>query len=77
MPKKSNSKGWFIPVRGSYLPNRWQGWLSYVPFTAFLVFAFVVGIQTTSSLSQAVLYIVPNWIAATVIMTWVARLKSS
>lgn len=72
MAKRKNKK-WFIAVRGSYLPNSWQGWLLYVPFTAYLIWAMVVGLRDTATYSIAVLFIVPNWIAATVVMTWIAR----
>lgn len=76
MAKKSKKQKWFTPVRGSYLPNSWQGWLTYLPFTAYLVFALVVGWQKANDTGQAILFIVPNWIAATVVMTWIARRTS-
>lgn len=76
MPKKSKKAKWFVPVRGSYLPSSWQGWLTYLPFTAYLLFALYFGWQDTDSTAKAVLYIVPNWIAATAIMTWLAKRTS-
>jgi hypothetical protein len=66
------SRAWFTPIRGSYLPNSPAGWLTYVPFLAYLVFAMVVGWQQTNSTGMAVLFIVPNWVAASVVMTWIA-----
>jgi hypothetical protein len=75
MPKKK-SKKWFIPVRGSYLPNSWQGWMLYVPFLAYLLWAVWAGFENTGSSSTAVLFILPNWIAAVVVMTWVAKRTS-
>lgn len=72
-PKKG---AWFVPVRGSYLPASPEGWLTYVPFIAYIVFALIAGIQLTSSISMAVLFIVPNWIAAAAVMTWLASKKS-
>lgn len=75
MAKKSKKPKWFIAVRGSYLPNSWQAWLLYLPFTAYLVFALVVGWQADTA-SKAVLFIVPNWIAAAVAMTWIAKRTS-
>jgi branched-subunit amino acid transport protein len=76
MAKKSKKDKWFIPVRGSYLPNNWRGWLTYLPFTAYLVFSLIVGWQETNSHSLAVLYVVPNWVAAAAIMTLVAKRTS-
>jgi hypothetical protein len=76
MAKKSKKQKWFIPVRGSYLPNSWQAWLLYIPFMAYLVFAMVYGWSKTETVSTAVLFIVPNWIAAVAIMTWIAKRTS-
>lgn len=77
-PKRPKAKpgAWFIPVRGSYLPASTAGWLTYIPFVAYLVFTLAVGVNDTSSYAVAVLYIVPNWVAATVIMTFIAARKS-
>lgn len=75
--KQTARKGaWFIRLRGSYLPVSWQGWLTYVPFTAYLVFAQLYGRWETNSIAQAILFIVPNYVAAAAVMTYVARLKS-
>jgi hypothetical protein len=76
MPKKSKNKKWFVPVRGSYLPNNWLGWLTYIPFTAYLVSALVFGWRSADTTAQAVLFIVPNWVAAAVVMTWIAKRTS-
>ena len=74
--KKVNKKYWFIKVRGSYLPNNLYGWLSYIPYLAYLIFSLVIGLKDTHSLSLAILYIAPNWIAAVVVMTFIASHKS-
>ena len=76
MVKKSKTDKWFVPVRGSYLPNNWKGWLTYLPFVAYLLFAVVVANQYTDNRSQALLLIIPNWIAATAVMTWLAKRTS-
>jgi len=76
MAKKSKSNKWFVPVRGSYLPNNKMGWLTYIPFVSYLVFAWAIGWRDTDSASMAVLFIVPNWVAAVVIMTWIAKRTS-
>ena len=73
---KAKKGAWFVAIRGSYLPVSWQGWLTYIPFTAYLIFALVAGWQHTHSATLATLWIVPNWLAATVVMTWVARQTS-
>jgi hypothetical protein len=73
---KAGKDAWFIPVRGSYLPWSWQGWLTYIPFTAYLVYSLIVAFDYTGNNLQAVLWIVPNWVAAAIIMTWVAKRTS-
>ena len=75
VPKQKKGAG-FVPVRGSYLPVSWQGWLTYVPFIAYLIFSMQVAKEVTSSVATAVLIIVPNWVAATIVMTWLARRTS-
>ncbi len=65
-----------MPVRGSYLPASWQGWLTYVPFTAYLAYSIIVAFAYTGNNLKAALWIVPNWTAAAVIMTWIAKQKS-
>lgn len=67
---------WFRPVRGSYLPASWQGWLTYIPFTAYLVYSLIVAFSYTGNNLKAVLWIIPNWVAAAVVMTWVAKRTS-
>lgn len=74
MKKKQNV--WFKPVRGSYLPNSWQGWLLYVPFIVYLVAVFIAVDQHSNSVSDTLYGIFPQWIAAAVVMHWVAAHKS-
>jgi hypothetical protein len=81
MPKKTAKfnyrKGvWFAQLRGSYIPISWQGWITYIPFVGYLVYSLVVALAYTGNDWKAVLWVVPNWVAAAVIMSWVARLKS-
>ncbi len=72
-PKKG---AWFVKVRWSYLPCSWQGWLTYIPFVAFLIGTLQLATRTESSI-RGVLYIVfPEWVAAAVVMHWVASNKS-
>ncbi len=72
----TKNNAWFIQVRGSYLPNSWQAWLSYIPFVAYLVFSLIVAFDYTGNNVKAILWIVPNWVAAAVIMTWIAKQTS-
>jgi hypothetical protein len=80
MPKnkvpKHRKDAWFVAVRGSYLPISWKGWLTYLPFLAYLAFSVTTAIDYTGSYIKAVIWIVPNWVAAAVIMTWVAKITS-
>jgi len=74
--KKAKPGAWFVAVRGSYLPASTLGWWSYVPFLAYLIFTFYYGVKDTSKVSVAILYIIPNWVAAAVVMTFLASKKS-
>jgi membrane-anchored glycerophosphoryl diester phosphodiesterase (GDPDase) len=74
--KKSKKGVWFVRVRGSYLPASPIGWLLYIPFAAYLILALVIAARDESSIGPALLFVVPNWIAAAVIMTWIAVRKS-
>jgi hypothetical protein len=81
MPKKTTKlkhrKGaWFAPVRGSYIPVSWKGWLTYIPFVVYLVYSMYVANAYTGNNWKAVLWIVPNWVAAAVVLTWVAKATS-
>ena len=67
---------WFIKIRGSYLPKTWQAWLSFVPFTAFLVTVVILAVQEGTILQSVFLEIIPAWVAAAVVMTWLAELQS-
>jgi hypothetical protein len=73
---KAKAGAWFMPTRGSYLPASPEGWLTYLPFVAYLLFALIVGLRDTTSWGIAILFIVPNWVAASVIMTYIAARKS-
>lgn len=73
---KLNEKRWFKPVRGSYLPESTAGWLTYIPFVGYLIFSSVVGVVKASSVFLAVLIVVPNWVAAGIVLTYIAIRKS-
>lgn len=73
---KTRKGAWFVRLRDSYLPVSWQGWLTYLPFTAYLVFTLVYGWNDTDSTAQAILFIVPNYVAAAAVMTYIASHNS-
>lgn len=76
MMRRKKQQPWFIKIRGSYLPCSWQGWLSYAPYCAFLAASAAFGVQTRDSAAEIVFFIVPQWIAATLVLTWIANQKS-
>lgn len=76
MAKKKSKNAWFISVRGSYLPNSWQGWLTYIPYSAYVIGIMVYALSNSADWLHAVPVIVPNWIVALVVMTWIAQRKS-
>lgn len=73
---KPNGDAWFVAVRGSYLPCSWQGWSTYVPFVAYLVFSLIASWQETGTIGRTLLLVVPNWVAAVAVLTWVAKRNS-
>lgn len=76
MARKSRSQKWFVPVRGSYLPNNWKGWLTYIPFVAFLLISLKIDWNYNGSKSQGILVTAADWVAAVVVMTWIAKRTS-
>ncbi|HET9098234.1 MAG TPA: hypothetical protein VFN51_01305 [Candidatus Saccharimonadales bacterium] len=73
---KARKGAWFIAIRGSYLPVSPAGWWTYLPFLAYLIFSGIVGYRDTTSTAMAVMFIIPNWIAAAAVMTYIAARKS-
>lgn len=74
--KKVLPKAWFIKVRGSYLPNSWQGWLSYVPYVMFLIYSANYGKNNYDELYNSVLFVATQWLAAAIVMTWFATMHT-
>lgn len=72
-PKKG---AWFVPLRGSYLPVTWQGWLLYIPYMSYVVISLIYVIDRAQSPGDIVVNLVPYWVAALVAMTWIAKQKS-
>lgn len=73
---KKKSGAWFVKIRGSYLPASWQAWSLYVPFTVFLLTVLFAAARTQHSVSDMFYMIFPQWVAAAVVMTWIAAQKS-
>lgn len=73
---KLKKGAWFYKVRGSYLPATKEGWLTYIPFIAYLVWPVVYVCNHSFGISASVFIVVPQWIAATVVMTWIASHKA-
>lgn len=76
MKRKSKSQKWFKRVRGSYLPNSWQGWLLYVPYAAYVMGVVIYAYVSGWNLGTSLFVIVPNWVAALAAMTWIAERTS-
>lgn len=76
MKKKRRHQKWFVKVRWSYLPNSWQGWLTYVPMILFLALILIlIHHQNRSWLSTVLLY-APYLVCTGVVMHWLAGHKS-
>lgn len=72
----SKNKKWFTPVRGSYLPCSWQGWLLYVPYISWMVLTYLRIDTYTSNSVDTLIGIVPFWISASVVLHWIASRRS-
>lgn len=73
---KPRKGAWFVPVRWSYLPASWQGWLLYIPFVYFLTITFLALNRNSHSVSDMLINIIPYWVSAAVVMHWIASHKS-
>ncbi|MEI6480949.1 MAG: hypothetical protein WCO19_01450 [Candidatus Saccharibacteria bacterium] len=73
---KSKKSKWFKQVRGSYIPVAWQGWLTYIPYIGFLGVSAWVAQSNAGSGIGAVIGVVPYWVSALVIMSWIAKRTS-
>ncbi|MCX6727311.1 MAG: hypothetical protein NTX11_00665 [Candidatus Saccharibacteria bacterium] len=78
MTKRNKNKKtvWFKQVRGSYIPVAWQGWLTYIPYIYFLGASALAVDRSSHSVSDTIIGIVPYWVSALVIMSWIAKRKS-
>lgn len=72
---KQNSK-WFIKTRWSYLPASREGWLLYIPYLAYVIGVLVFVFENNDKLWVGLFTVLPNWIAAAVILQWLAEHRS-
>lgn len=73
---KAKKDAWFVPVRWSYLPASWQGWLLYIPYLLYLIITFALVFYKNDSFGSSLLGIIPYWVAGAVVMHWIATHKS-
>ena len=73
--KAVKSNAWFKPVRGSYLPVHWAGWLTYIPYIVYLYATYALLIPNRPIL-ETIIFLVPYWVAGILIMHWIAKLNS-
>lgn len=71
-----NRQKWFKKVRSSFIPISWQGWLCYVPYVAFLILSYLYVMYSFGYSLISLFIIIPNWVAAAVVMSWVASKRS-
>jgi hypothetical protein len=74
--RKTKNSAWFIKVRGSYLPNSWQGWLTYIPFVGFLVWSAIVLYSKIGDAAIATIFYFVVMVCSAVVMTWIAARTS-
>lgn len=75
--KAQKNNTWFIKVRGSYLPNSWQGWLTYIPYMALLIIALVHALTDhQAQLYDRIFNLAVAWTLAAALMSWLAKQKS-
>ena len=75
-PSKTKKANWFIAVRGSYLPVRWQGWLLHLAFVLYVAASAAVIAKHNSSVLFIAVQVFAQLVAAAVIETWVAARNS-
>jgi hypothetical protein len=67
---------WFVPIRGSYLPVTWEGWLISIPYISYLVISLLYVVDRAQEPGDIIINLVPYWLSAAVAMTWIAKQKS-
>ncbi|GAC1391693.1 MAG: hypothetical protein NVSMB46_05150 [Candidatus Saccharimonadales bacterium] len=72
----AHTKPWFIVTRGSYLPCSLSGWLTYIPYTVYILGVLVYVFVHHEYIYRGLFIVVPNWVAAAAVMNYVASRKS-
>lgn len=74
--QKAKKKGaWFVATRWSYIPISPQGWALYLPYIAYLILVMVVA-SYAQTVAEAILIIIPGFVAGAIAMQWIASNKS-
>jgi hypothetical protein len=73
MIKSLSSPKLFKSVRGSYLPIKLGGWLTYIPYIGYLVFSLKIISDQFVSMSLKIISVFAQWIVATLVMTVIAK----
>ena len=76
---KTSKRGrsyWFRPLHRSYIPQTWQGWLLYLPYIGFMLWAATYATQVIGNNWYAYFCVATQWIAAAAIMTVIAARTS-
>ncbi|MEI6237705.1 MAG: hypothetical protein WCP03_03850 [Candidatus Saccharibacteria bacterium] len=72
----AKNKKWFIKTRGSYLPRTWQSLMLYVAYLVYIIWVLVYIIRLDYNFWLAIFILVPNWVAACAVVSWIASKKS-
>lgn len=63
---------WYRPVRGSYLPASWQGWLLHALFLCYALGSALTAYRYAPPLVLSAFVTFALWVAGAVALTWVA-----
>lgn len=74
--EKRDSSIWFVKRHWSYIPVSFIGWLTYIPFTLYMIGTIMAVSENTNSIAGAFFDVFPYWICGIVIMHWIASHKS-
>lgn len=74
--KKKQKNTWFVAVRGSYLPNSKQGWLTYIPYIGYCLLVPYIAFTEGDSIAYQLFVTISNWLLATFVLTVIAQRNS-
>ena len=66
---------WFKSHRGSYIPVHWKGWVTYIPYLAYLYLSYALLVPNRPPF-ETIVFLVPYWVAGVIVMHWIAKIKS-